>query len=136
MSEKVRWLKTGGGSLRLKTGKIIKPNEKFSACPEEIPEAFRDIVVPIGDLPKEVPIVSETEFKIEDREVEATEVEEVPGGAAVGTEDMVEHEGEPTHKIKDRGRGWYDVVNVATGKPINDSGLREDAAKELLESLS
>ena len=33
--------KKGGGSFRTVNGRIIKPNQKFRAHPEEIPEAFR-----------------------------------------------------------------------------------------------
>lgn len=100
---KQRFRKIGGGSFRLARGKIIKPNEVFSAYPSEIPEAFRDVIVPV------------------DGEIrESTPVEDV---------------GEKYHLVH-KGRGWYDIVNTASGKAINDHGLREAEAKEKLESLS
>lgn len=38
------WKKLGGGSFRLASGKIIKPNQVFQAYESEIPKAFRDCV--------------------------------------------------------------------------------------------
>ena len=43
------WQKVGGGSFRM-GGKIIKPNQKFRAWPNEIPKAFRDLVKPLGGV--------------------------------------------------------------------------------------
>ena len=42
-SKPLMWRKLGGGSMRL-GNRIIKPNERFSATVEEIPESFRDLV--------------------------------------------------------------------------------------------
>lgn len=56
--EKIRWQKIGGGSLRLTIdGKkhIIKPNEKFKAGLNEVPQAFRDRIIPLDDLPGKAP---------------------------------------------------------------------------------
>lgn len=48
MEEKVQtFRKKGGGSFRFK-GKIVKQNQTFEAYPSEIPENFRDIIVPVG----------------------------------------------------------------------------------------
>lgn len=44
---KVKWRKTGGGSFRTRNGKIIKPNQVFMAHPDDIPEGFRDVIVPV-----------------------------------------------------------------------------------------
>ena len=38
---------------------------------------------------------------------------------------------EGTLEVVERSPGWYDVVNTATKKPINTSGLRKAAAEEL-----
>ena len=48
----IRWVKQGGGSLRL-NGRIIKPGQRFNARLDEIPEAFRDVCVPLDKLPVE-----------------------------------------------------------------------------------
>ena len=47
----ILWQKTGGGTFRLPSGKIIKPTQKFRARPNEIPEAFRDTVIPLDKVP-------------------------------------------------------------------------------------
>lgn len=49
---RIQWKKLGRGSLRLGNGKIIKPGQEFWAFEEEIPLAFRDLIKPLGDLPK------------------------------------------------------------------------------------
>lgn len=55
--KKIKWRKMGGGSFRLKSGKIIKPNQVFTAIVDDIPEAFRDVVVAMEDLPDEPPVI-------------------------------------------------------------------------------
>lgn len=52
-SKEIQWRKTGGGSLRYIRGRIIKPNEIFTARPEEIPLAFRKQIVTLEDVPGE-----------------------------------------------------------------------------------
>lgn len=67
VEKEIWWRKTGGGSHRMKrNGKrvIIKPGQKFKARPSEIPEAFRDIIIPLENLPEEAPV------KIEEKEIE------------------------------------------------------------------
>ncbi len=53
--EKIWWKKLGGGSFRLDKGsgkyKIIKPGETFQASVNQIPEAFRDVCVPVDGTP-------------------------------------------------------------------------------------
>lgn len=54
----IRWRKIGGGSLRLTIDgkkRIIKPNEKFKAATHEVPQAFRDVIVPLEDIPGSPP---------------------------------------------------------------------------------
>jgi hypothetical protein len=70
MSEKIKWLKKGGGSFRMADGKIIKPNQTFMAAPEEIPVGFRDVVVPLEEIPeaKEPKILVGSAYKVEKRQ--------------------------------------------------------------------
>lgn len=105
--------KIGGGSFRLKNGKIIKPNQIFSTDPNEIPEAFSDSVIPLD--PKE-------EVQEDDTKEEATE--------------ETTEETNPRFEILHQGSGWYNVVNTASGKAANSKKLRADAAQELLEELT
>lgn len=54
---KVQWRKIGGGTFRLKSSKrIIKPQQLFWARPDEVPEAFRDVIIPVAGLPEEPPL--------------------------------------------------------------------------------
>jgi len=117
-SKEIRWRKIGGGSLRYIRGKIIKPNEVFTAKPEEIPLAFRKQVVALEDIPEisKVDIVPVKPFVV--RRKEPSEMEE---GA---------------YETKARSQGWWDVVNKASGKVINEKGLRENTAKELVAELN
>jgi hypothetical protein len=58
---KIRWTKIGGGSLWL-LGHIIKPGQVFWAKVSDIPEAFRDQIVPTDGIPE--PIKLQVEGKI------------------------------------------------------------------------
>lgn len=86
--------------------KIIKENQKFQARPEEISENFRDIIKPLN-------------------KDELVKVEKDQGSIDVTKLD---------YTVKSKGGGWYDVVG-ADGKKVNEKALREDKAKELIESL-
>ena len=44
--DKIWWIKKGGGSFRM-GNRVIKQNQKFQAFPYEIPQAFRDNVLPL-----------------------------------------------------------------------------------------
>lgn len=48
-----RWKKTGGGSFRMASGKIIKPNQVFWAREEDIPQGFRDVIIPLTEIPQD-----------------------------------------------------------------------------------
>lgn len=112
---KIWWKKTGGGSLRF-NHKIIKPNERFKARPDEIPASFRDVIIPLEDLG--------------DVEKQAAPVE------AVKTE----------YTIKPRGKSksLFDVVYPAgkeengetIWKSINEKPLTKDIAEKLVKDLS
>ena len=49
--KKVEFRKTGGGSFRMASGKIVKPGQVFKAYPSQIPASFRDTLIPLEDLP-------------------------------------------------------------------------------------
>lgn len=48
----IRWKKIGNGSFIL-NNRHIKPGQTFMATVEEIPKAFRDVVVPVEGLPED-----------------------------------------------------------------------------------
>ena len=108
----VRYRKIGGGSLHIRIHgriKIIKPNEIFDARPEEIPETFRDRIVPL-----------------EERE-------------RVAEKEKLNKESSPSKlqyfvKPREKARGYYDVVD-RSGKIQNEKALRKDVAEALIVSL-
>jgi len=105
----VRWVKTGGGSFAATIAgrrMMIKPGQEFSAKPEEIPTAFRDVVVPVDN----------------------TELAEVE--ASADSVDVTKL----TYTIEPRGGGYYNVLD-SEGKIINEKALRKGAAEELISSL-
>ena len=100
------WRKIGGGSFRLR-GKIIKPNEKFKASSSEIPKAFRNVIIPLEEIPKN----SQPSKVI------------VQGKL-------------PTYTLKPKERdGWFNIVNEQ-GKAINEKPLKENDAVQLLNDLN
>ena len=101
--EILRWRKTGGGTFRMGNGKIIKPNQVFSATVEDIPEGFRHMIVPADGSVDEV-----------DQPLEITQ---------------------EIYAIRSASPGWYNVVD-SQEKVINEKMLRQDAAKELVQSLT
>ena len=91
----------------------IKPNQVFQAHLREIPKAFWDTIL-LADGRRIEEILEE-----ETVQEEAELAKNVP---------------ELEYELKSRTGGWFDVVGP-DGKAVNEKGLREDAAKELLASL-
>lgn len=105
----VRWVKTGGGSFTAFIGgrkRIIKQNQQFTAKLEDIPEAFRDTVVPVDGA----------ELKVAEAAEEPVNVVKLE------------------YTISPRGGNWFDVLD-SNGKQVNEKSLRKDAAEELISSL-
>lgn len=116
-SKEIQWRKIGGGSLRYIRNKIIKPNEVFIARPEEIPLAFRRQVVALEDVP-ETMVEPVRPFTVRKRKSSLDTKAEV-------------------YKVQQRStNGWWDVVNSVSGKIINEKGLREEAAQQLVKELN
>jgi hypothetical protein len=53
---KLRWRNAGGGTLRLRDRRVIKPGETFLAADDEVPRAFRDTIKLIDDVKPEKPV--------------------------------------------------------------------------------
>jgi hypothetical protein len=51
------WKKIGGGSFYMQ-GRLIKPNETFTASESEIPKAFRDVIILVGGGSYDLPTVT------------------------------------------------------------------------------
>lgn len=124
MERLCKWINEQG-SLYLADGKRIGPGETFQALPSSIPAGFRDTVrqLDAGDV---VPIPSlalpELNRLAPVEEEETTE--EVTGADLLF---IVEERA---------GGGWFDVVNVSTGKAVTERALRRTAAEELAEDLN
>lgn len=112
----VRYRKIGGGSLRW-NNRVIKPNQVFSAIPEELPTAFRSHLVAVDPEPEEEVITPEQTLAIE----EATE----PASS----------DSERGYRMLHKRSGWYDIVNTVSGKKINEKSLRKSDAEEMLKEL-
>lgn len=83
--------------------RIIKPNQKFKAYPDEIPEAFKDTLI----------VLNKDELEIAENPPEDPKLE---------------------YFLKDKGGGWYDVVN-SSGKVQNEKSLRKEEAEKFLLSM-
>lgn len=111
----IEWIKTGGGSFRMADGRIIKPNQKFMAKPSQIPTAFRDTVVPV-----DATILAGIEQAVEEEVQVAVAAATVPG----------------KYEVRERGKGWYDVVDAEINKVMNTEALRAEDAEKLRRSLT
>jgi hypothetical protein len=142
---KLKWRKVGGGSFRMASGRIIKPNEVFHARVEDIPAPFRDMVVQLEDEEATVDVTqlgaSDTPVKVKIVPVEDTGTSEfgvLPDAPDQNDPDNIVQDmmDSGTAKIEVAGAGWYNVVNSATGKVLNEKKLRKDAADKFLAGLS
>lgn len=104
----ITWKKIGGGSLRL-GNRMIKQNEVFVAKESEIPQAFRDVVIPQQIIPgkQEVKYVPVTYTLI-------------PVDAPEDAED---------------GAKYFNILD-SYGKTINEKPLEESKAKSFIVSLN
>ena len=108
----IRYKKISGGSFHATIDgkqRIIKSGEIFDARPEEIPEGFRDVVVPLDP-------------DLEEKANGKPAQKKAPSSLKYYV------------KKREKGVGYYDVVDK-TGKPQNEKALRKDKAEELIESL-
>jgi len=107
--------KLGGGTFRMTNpDRIIKPNQKFWADPDSIPEAFRDTIIPVS----------------EDDKVRMPKLEKKQ---SVSTTEPVKVE-KTEYSLKHRGGGWYNVFD-GDGKQMNEQALKKEQAQSLIDTL-
>lgn len=106
---KIQTYKNNGATFRLKSGKIVKPNEVFQCYEIEIPEKFFNHVNPIDATGNVIPKTLYVKKESEKPSYQFTAVERSPG--------------------------WWDVVNESE-KPINETALRKADADKLIQSLN
>jgi len=63
-SQELKWLNVSG-IFQTRDGRVIQPGETFKACPEDVPEAFRNTISPLEPLPEDRPLeVVEPQYQI------------------------------------------------------------------------
>jgi hypothetical protein len=94
-----------GGGSLWLLGHIIKPGQVFYAKPSDISEAFRDQIVPVDGIP-------------------APNTPPVVGKVS-------------TYKMQPKGKSpsLWEVVNVETGKAVNEKGVTKEKAEAILQDL-
>jgi len=139
--DKLKWRKIGHGSFKLARGKIVKPNEVFTAREDEIPLSFRDLIVRVTsenetDKTQTTSAAIATPFLAVPADIDKT-LEEFAGHNEAETEEPVTHsDGKDGVEVKARYPGWYDVINSVTGKRINEHRLKKADADKLCGELS
>ena len=131
---RIRWKKIGGGSLRFLPNRIIKPGQIFEAYPEEIPKAFRDIVVPVDYRSDEVSVSSKSVPKVNKKEVTRKEARKAEEKAIEAMPAEVVKAAKPKYKLVEV-EGGFQIVG-RTGKRLLDTPLSEADAKKLLVSMN
>lgn len=104
---KPRWRKIGGGTMALRDGQIVGPNQTFRAHAQDIPPAFRDLVQPI-----------DVGFGAPGSELEYEEPEPA----------------KPSFEKAHRGGGRYIVYNTETNKVLTEGYLSKEEAGQLIEA--
>lgn len=102
------------GKLRLFTKgmdprRAIKPGQRIYATLEQLGTAVN-------------------QFDLLEGEVDPKEM------AALGADRSVAQAKEK-YEVVSKGGGWFNVINAATGKVMNESGMRQEAAADLVEQL-
>lgn len=108
------WQKLGGGSLRM-GNRIIKPNERFQAYPDEISEAFRKFIIPLS---------GNASFKPANKGKQ-----NVPAPPSKGVK--------PIFTVQPHGDSetLFDVVS-SKGKILNEEPLKKNAAESFANDLN
>jgi len=115
---KLRFRKIGGGSLRLKN-RIIKPGQMFKAFPEEIPSAFRDVIISVDKNVVWEKVQEQSQGKIPEKALPP----------------LVEI-AKPVYTVQPHGKSLFlfDVVD-GKGKVLNEKSLKKEVADQLVEDL-
>lgn len=116
--------KIGGGSFSF-PNRIIKPNQKFWAFPNSVPDAFKDQVQEV-EADKTAVILSgvgSAPIAVKEEEVVETKFEVVSA---------VNEDGEPLRK----GKKLLYIVADLTGKVISEEPMLKGKANKLAETLN
>jgi len=110
----ILWKKIGGGTFRMASGRIIKPNQTFRARLSQIPVGFRDVIIPQEPVPA--------------GQLSSKNRGNIP--------EVVSQGKIPKYKLALRGNSktWYDILDE-NGKVLNEKGMSKEAAEKLLHDL-
>jgi len=89
---------------------------------DEVPEGEEALPNPAADMP-------------ETAAAPTPEPEPEPEPEAEEEATPEPEEAAPTYEVKHRGGPWYDVVDTLTGEAVNETALKSDDAKALLNEL-
>lgn len=110
------WKNQGEGTFRISKNRRIKPQEKFHAPTEIIPEVFRS-----GSKPQIVKLRPGADELLEEEKEQKFDKEL--------------SEAQPKFYIEGRGGPWYDVKS-AEGEAMNHKALHIDEAEKLRDQLN
>lgn len=134
--------RTGGTHRRRENGQMVVygPGEVLWAEEWEL-QGFRNVFEPVTlEAGRKAMIArgldpAEVEGRVSTwppPEPEVEEEEVITAEETVVEEEAVEPPPQVGLELKSKGGGWWDVINMATGQPINDRSLRKADAEHLM----
>lgn len=123
--QKIKWVKKGGGTAYLNIDgkeKIVTQGQTFMALPSEIPAGALDLF-------EEAP--SRAAVKEAKADAKAKTPAPEPAKEPEPKGDAPEFEITP-----DETPGWYNIINMASGKKMNETKLRAEEAQAKLKELA
>lgn len=124
-SGEIKWVKKGGGTAYLEIDgevKQINKGQVFKALPSEIPEGQRDL---FDEAPSHA-AVKEAKAEAKAKTPAAPEPDKDPEPKGDQPEFDIVPDGTP---------GWYNIINKASGKQMNEKKLRPEEAQAKLKEL-
>ncbi len=151
-----RWLNVSG-RFAAPSG-VVGPGEEFIATERQVPAAFRDTIqclgpleggAPLSDSAPQPPVFQrggivhppvgpphpEVVEAVDAVVIEDDDVEVIDDDAEVEVEAAAPAPA-GTYRLAQRSAGWYDVIDEATGEPVNAAALRLGQANALMEELT
>lgn len=116
--------KLGGGSMRF-PNRIIKSGQNFWIDPEELPDAFKDLVEETAE--DKTAVIVPRKFVVEEND------EPINTENKYKIEEALDDDGIPMKKGKKK---LYNIVSTEDGDAMNEEPMLKGKANEFLESLN